>query len=134
MNNHTKRSAEFLKEITNAAARIDELADMFISNHPSNAQGSLRRVAEILRNNTTDSGCIVKAAEDEPIFVLRAKDITSGGGPELGGENGVVDHWCELQIGHRMIPGRINGSMERIAEARDCAREMRDYPNRKWPD
>lgn len=59
-----------------------------------------------------------KAADDEPIFVLRAQDRLA---PET------IDHWVRL--------ARERGvSAEKIAEAERCADAMAEWPNRKLPD
>jgi hypothetical protein len=63
--NHTKRSPEFLMKIR----RLREKVVAGTLDAEERAE-----VAHILEFNTSDSGCMVKAAEDEPIFVLRAKD------------------------------------------------------------
>jgi len=59
-------------------------------------------------------------AEDEPIFVLRAQDITA---PD------VIEYWLSLALtrGAGIAP-------EKIAQAKECIREMRAWPNRKLPD
>lgn len=56
-----------------------------------------------------------KAADDEPVFILRAQDMHA---PEL------VEAWANLAEGTRCSP-------EKVAEARALARMMRDWPNRK---
>lgn len=123
---HVKRTPNFIKECKRLAmiVRTTEVIN----------DVERQRIAQILENNTTDAGCMVKAADDEAIFVLRAHDI-SAGGDESPSNNliGTVDHWCELQIAHRLVTNDKR-PMTKIADARDCAREMRAYPNRKWPD
>lgn len=62
---HTKRSPEFCAELDTLIHKLNlRMLD---------GEG-IRRITEILKDNTTDSACIVKAAADEPIFVLRGKD------------------------------------------------------------
>lgn len=60
---HTKRSAKFKSE-------IDELIRAIENNFTMD----IPRLVDILRDNTTDSPCLIKAAEDEPIFVLRGSE------------------------------------------------------------
>jgi hypothetical protein len=62
--------------------------------------------------------CLNKAAENEPIFVLRASDMLS---PVL------VDAWAELAALHGCAGAKVQ-------EARLLANEMRDWPKRKFPD
>jgi hypothetical protein len=37
-------------------------------------KADLKRAADLLLKHTTDSSCMVKASDIEPVFVLRAKD------------------------------------------------------------
>ena len=64
------------------------------------------------------TGCIAKAADDEPVFVLRAQDITAPA---------VVRTWCEFAVLAGCAP-------EKIREARALALQMEQWPNRKMPD
>ena len=63
-------------------------------------------------------GCLGKAADDEPVFVLRAQDKLAPG---------LIELWAEGAEGHRCAP-------EKVAEARALAARMRAWPNRKYPD
>lgn len=63
-------------------------------------------------------GCIAKAADDEPVFVLRAQDMSA---------DILVDFWAELAL-------RMGCPQEKVDEAIDLAAEMRAWPHRKWPD
>lgn len=72
MSTHTKRSPEFQNEIDTLIGRICALVPVGCMS-PELSE----RICEILGKHTTDNGCMVKAADDEPIFVLRGQDITS---------------------------------------------------------
>ena len=61
---------------------------------------------------------INKADAEEPVFVLRAQDMSA---------DILVDFWAELAL-------RMGCSQEKVDEAIDLAAEMRAWPNRKWPD
>lgn len=63
-------------------------------------------------------GCLGKAADDEPVFVLRGQDIHAAG---------LVRDWADLAEGTRCSP-------EKVAEARDLASQMRAWRTRKFPD
>lgn len=62
--------------------------------------------------------CFNKAAENEPLFVLRAQDKFAA---EL------VDRWASILEAE-------GGNPEKVAEARKLAAAMRDWPNQKTPD
>jgi hypothetical protein len=62
--------------------------------------------------------CFEKAADDEPIFVLRGQDVLA---PM------VVEYWAELAAKLRVNPPKI-------LEAYQCAQAMREYERRKVPD
>src|ERR1700730_3563327 len=61
-------------------------------------------------------GCLGKAADDEPVFILRAQDIFA---PDL------VREWADLA--EECAP-------EKAREARALAALMEDCPTRKLPD
>ena len=63
-------------------------------------------------------GCLGKAADDEPVFILRGQDMLA---PDL------VELWAEMAEGHRCDPAKV-------AEARELAAKMRAWPIRKYPD
>jgi hypothetical protein len=64
------------------------------------------------------AGCFAKAAEDEPLFVLRAQDKLA---PI------VIRLWAELAA--------FNGAgLEKVHEAKRLAFEMEQWPSRKFPD
>ncbi len=122
---HTKRSEEF-------KARLERLIRDLEAHDESTRNtvtptAAIRDAIQILLNNTTDCACIVKAAEDEPIFPLRGSDFTA---------DGPVDVWCELQLERtfKSDEAATRHLTEKIYDARECAREMRAYPNRKMPD
>lgn len=74
---HTKRSTEF-------QMRLNRLVEKVLSNTLDNDERV--EVADLLRINTTNSSCMVKAAMDEPVFVIRAKDPLSVY---------TVNYWCQ---------------------------------------
>jgi hypothetical protein len=63
-------------------------------------------------------GCLGKAADDEPVFILRGKDRLS---PTL------VDLWADMAEAHGC-------GHDKVCEARALADMMRKYPTRKFPD
>lgn len=63
-------------------------------------------------------GCFAKAADDEPLFVLRAHDKSAPG---------LVRQWAHSHE-------KRNGPNPKSDEARKLADEMEAWPNRKWPD
>jgi hypothetical protein len=77
--------------------------------------------AETLAAVARGAGCLGKAADDEPVFVLRAHD---GLAPD------VVEFWVDLAKAHGAPPEKIAGAMT-------LATEMRAWAARngsKWPD
>ena len=74
---------------------------------------------EVLEQAARGKGCLGKAADDEPVFVLRAQDMLAGG---------LVDDWADLAEENGNCPS------EKIDEARALAEQMRAWPNRKYPD
>lgn len=60
--------------------------------------------------------CLNKVADDEPIFVLRAQDISA---PQ------VIRFWVELN--------RKTLDQEHINEAEACAKCMEAWPHRRMP-
>jgi hypothetical protein len=65
-------------------------------------------------------GCLDKAANDEPIFILRGQDKLA---PII------VEMWAGLA--EATVAGDIDA---KIHEARMLARKMREWPKRKMPD
>lgn len=64
-------------------------------------------------------GCLGKAADDEPVFVLRGQDVIAPA---------IVEAWADLAES----VGSIGAN--KLLEARMVARKMREWPNRKLPD
>lgn len=64
------------------------------------------------------NSCLNKAADDEPVFVLRGRDALA---PQH------VRDWAE----HAELRG---ASAEKVAEARQLADAMEAYPGRRNPD
>lgn len=63
-------------------------------------------------------GCLGKAADDEPVFVIRAQDKFA---PVL------VRLWAELVVNE-------SGNSKKTADAMILASEMQKWPDRKIPD
>lgn len=63
--------------------------------------------------------CLAKVGDDEPIFVLRAHDITA---------DEFVEAWAKRHV------RRLGAKHPKIVEARQLAMLMRAWPNRKFPD
>ena len=77
--------------------------------------------------------CLEKAADDEPIFVLRAQDIIA---------SSTVKYWAlalHLAICNKGLKGRARHkisecSQPKIKEALELATKMEQWPNKKIPD
>ena len=65
-----------------------------------------------------DSTCLAKAADDEPIFVLRATDILA---------EDAVRHWAAHAL-YKGVPAT------KVQDALDVADAMREWPRKKLPD
>ena len=63
-------------------------------------------------------GCLGKAADDEPVFILRGQDMLA---------DSLVATWAILASKHGC-------NREKITEALSLAEKMRAWPNRKFPD
>ena len=73
---------------------------------------------EVVDAAARGEGCLGKAAEGEPVFVLRAQDKLA---PML------VEFWAEM--------ARANGCpKDKADDARVVADQMRKWPDRKCPD
>jgi hypothetical protein len=70
-----------------------------------------------MATKSTDT-CLQKAAEDEPIFVLRAQDRLA---PTI------VRDWATLARDHGCAPAKVQ-------EAFRLADQMEQWPTRKYPD
>lgn len=64
------------------------------------------------------NSCLNKAADDEPIFVIRAQDLSSGN---------LVRKWADAAETYGASAGKV-------AEARALADLMDVWPTRKFPD
>lgn len=62
---------------------------------------------------------IGRIPDEEPIFILRGQDILA---PET------IEFWCQLAEKAGVSPSR------KVMEARDLAKDMREWPKRKRPD
>lgn len=73
------------------------------------------------KNNPGERDCYAKAAPDEPMFILLARDQTA---PEL------VRQWAAIRC-------KINGDLENVTSAYECADAMerwrRDNPPEQKP-
>ena len=68
---------------------------------------------------TERGGCLDKAADDEPLFILRAQDLVA---PEA------IEAWCQLAE-------TAGAPLEKVAHARLHAEAMRQWPgHKKVPD
>jgi hypothetical protein len=67
------------------------------------------------KNNPGKFDCYANAEPDEPMFVLLARDPLA---PIL------VEQWAALRE-------HLSGNPSKVAEARDCARAMREFRHRK---
>lgn len=115
---HTKRSIEFQK-------RIDDLINVLLSNRDQHDGHSYvpyiqaDDLIQILRENTTDSGCMVNAAADEPIFTLRAND-------ELAAD--FVTKWAKAYLKTKANKAMTTEELARVRtkynDARECAKDM----------
>lgn len=65
------------------------------------------------------SGCIAKAADNEPVFVLRAQDMLA---PDL------VREWA------RQASLFLGDQHPKVRESRELADLMEHWPTRKYPD
>lgn len=73
---------------------------------------------QVLEAALRGEGCLGKAADDEPVFVLRAQDLLS---------NFAVANWA-MQAADKGCP------IDKVAEAQLICDQMYAWPNRKYPD
>lgn len=79
---------------------------------------------EVLEAALRGEGCLGKAADDEPVFVLRAQDNLAAD---------LVDQWAiQASVAIPNIGGSAMG--HKVGEARLIADMMRHWPIRKNPD
>lgn len=76
-------------------------------------------LAKIERENAANGkGCLGKAADDEPVFILRAQDALAAD---------LVETWA--------IQANVAGCpWDKVKEAKQLAQAMREWPGRKNPD
>lgn len=127
---HTKRSPEFQQRINALKAGTQHMIDEELKKDLPACTAFWESILEILEKNTTDSPCIVKAAEDEPIFVLRGQDNTA---------DELVTKWAEMVRTRQVNLTQGDAELERRlgtkwTDALMCAHEMRIYPIRRRPD
>jgi hypothetical protein len=72
----------------------------------------------MLKRDEMEQGCFAKAADDEPVFVLRAQDKLA---PDL------VREWAVRAAEHECSVAKVN-------EAFALADKMEAWPTRKFPD
>lgn len=129
MGNHTKRSPEFQRA-------LKPIIDLLRNNDRTDLKRSLmisiperEMIADWLENNTTDSPCVVKAKDDEPIFVLRGQDRLS---------SGLVLAWAQLrddiQAEVQRLPAVAYEGSDHSVDAMECSEQMARYHTRKFPD
>ncbi len=63
-------------------------------------------------------GCLGKAADNEPLFILRAQDVIA---PQI------VEEWIRVAQGYGTNTAKLD-------EARQLVMKMRAWPTRKIPD
>lgn len=63
-------------------------------------------------------GCLGKAKPDEPVFILRAQDVLAAD---------LVDAWATQA-------NLLGCPWDKVREARELAKAMREWPGRKSPD
>ena len=63
-------------------------------------------------------GCLGKAADDEPVFILRAQDMLAAD---------LVDKWANEA-------NALGCPWDKVHEAKELAQAMREWPRRKNPD
>ncbi len=71
-----------------------------------------------IKTEELKSGCIANAADDEPVFVLRAQDVFAAY---------LVRQWADMAWA-------AGTPQEKVSEAYRLAAQMQDWPNKKIPD
>lgn len=124
--NHTKRTPEF-------CAKIDRLVHLVQRNVGTSSEDialsveDVEDLTKILMLNTTDSPCIVKAAADEPLFVLRGQDMHA---------SDLVRKWASKfrsQLANQPNADQTKG-LAKTFDAEHCATKMENYKGRRAPD
>lgn len=118
---HTKRSAAFRERVDAAIHRIH------LALWPDQMQ-LCQEVTDLLMNHTTDNGCMVKAKEDEPVFVLRGQDKFA---PALLLAWGQL--YDEEHAERENKPELAWNGTPRSKDAVECAETMAMYKTRKYP-
>jgi len=115
---HTKRTPAF-------QLRLKRLSEKLLSNTLDSAERM--ELDGVLRFKTTDSPCIVKASDDEPIFVLRGQDELAAG---------VVANWASRYAEHHQTGDVTLPADKELTydDALECAREMALFPGRRVPN
>ena len=104
---HTRRTPQF-------QLLVHRLAEKVLNGTLDSEERGI--VARILIENTSDSGCLVKARDDEPIFVLLSRDVLSAGLARL---------WAVMARDRQLHdPVKINDALE-------CAHEMEAYRGKR---
>lgn len=73
---------------------------------------------QVMEAAVRGEGCLGKAKDDEPVFVLRAQDIHAAD---------LVEKWAIWAMAGDCSP-------DKVQMARDVAHAMRVWPDRKRPD
>lgn len=63
-------------------------------------------------------GCLGKAADDEPVFILRAQDMLAAD---------LVETWA-------VQANLVGCNWDKVRDAKELAQKMREWPRRKNPD
>lgn len=69
-------------------------------------------------DSAVGKGCLGKAADDEPVFILRAQDALSAD---------LVELWA-------IRAKAVGCTWDKVREARELAEQMRNWHTRKNPD
>jgi hypothetical protein len=90
---------------------------------------TITHAIEILKNKTTDSPCMIKARNDEPVFVLLARDSLAVG---------LVREWAAKL--RTVVANSVGLSLEaqkkaanKVGDALLCASEMESFHTRQPP-
>lgn len=97
-----------------------EVFDTLMKEHPDAAEIRIKSLPPHTKLNPGPYDCYARLREDEPFFVLRAKDPDA---PQL------VEMWAELR---KSRPG--NEANPKVGEARQIAFEMRKWRTRNVAD
>lgn len=98
---HTKRSFSFANDMMDLARKLMGV----------HTKSDLMKAANVLIEQTTDSGCVVKALNHEPIFTLLGHDPCSVAG---------LTAWISEAE-------RLGMHKDKLDDARECLREFKTY-------